>query len=388
MRSDLDQALFQCAYLLCLIDALIFGYSTFSAIPFSQELSMMLRIGAAVLVGTKLLFDRYYSVKMLISMIIVGLLLLTAYLNSGYSHVFYLLMICLGIRYVDSRRIIAFDFWMRVILCVIIVLCGLTGIIENYVTYRTNSDVLRYSIGFNHPNTVASMVLSLILEDTWINQRRASGLNIVVIWMIATITYFITANRTAVLIMYVFPVVNAISEALSNQVKGRRSGGLVFAQLCPAAALFSYIAMKLCRSSSLFRIIDYALSGRFFNASVIHHLYGMSPLGQKVSLVSVKTARLMSSSIALLDVAYLRLLIQAGPIALALLIILYGCVMNRAWSERNHILVLILVVYIFFGICESGFNNVYMNFTLLLAAKEMCHIDDEHVIPLMNDQMT
>ena len=114
---------------------------------------MMLRIGAAVLVGAKLLLDRYYSVKMLFSMMIVGLLLLTAYLNSGYSHVFYLLMICLGIRYVDSRKMIAFDFWMRVILCGIIVLCGITGVIENYVTYRTNSDVLRYSISAFFGNT-------------------------------------------------------------------------------------------------------------------------------------------------------------------------------------------------------------------------------------------
>lgn len=382
MKSDLDHVLFTSAYLLCLVDALIFGYSTFSAIPYAGALSLILRACAAGLVFIKLVLDRHYSLGLLMSLIAVGMLLLVVYVKSGYSHIFYLLIIFLGMRNVDEETIVSFDFWARVVICLFIISCGLTGIIENYITYRTNSSVLRYSIGFNHPNTVASLVLSLILEEAWINRRRATGFYVVVIWIIAAITYMITANRTAVLIMVVFPIaLFGAKDHLSKDNK-KRCGGLAFASLFPFTAIFSYAAMTFCRSYGLFRIIDTALSNRFYNARVIFNSYGVPVLGQQVALVSVKAARLTNSSIALLDVAYLRLLIQAGPIVLVLVAILYGSVMNHAWKKENLLLVLILCVFIIFGLCESGFNNVFMNFTLLFAAKEMFNSEEQEEVSL------
>ena len=376
MKSDLDHVLFTSAYLLCLVDALIFGYSTFSAIPYAGALSIMLRVCAAALVFIKLVLDRHYSLGLLMCLIVVGMVLLVAYVKSGYSHVFYLLIICLGMRNVDKETIISLDFWIRIVICLLIVSCGLTGIIENYITYRTNSNVLRYSIGFNHPNTVASLVLSLILEEAWINKRRATGFYAVVVWAIAATTYLITANRTAVLIMAVFPISLLFVKDRSVENSEKRNGGLAFATLFPITAAFSYVAMIWCRSSGLFKIIDIALSNRFYNARVIFNSYGIPLLGQQVALISVKAARLNNSSIALLDVAYLRLLIQAGPIVMILLAILYGSVMNQAWKKGNQLLALILYVFIIFGLCESGFNNVFMNFTLLLAAKELFNSEE------------
>ena len=381
MKSDLDHVLFTSAYLLCLVDALIFGYSTFSAIPYAGAISLMLRISAAVLVLIKLMLDRHYSLGLLICLVTVGMVLLFAYIKSGYSHIFYLLIICLGMRNVDEETIISLDFWTRIVLCLLVIVCGLTGIIENYITYRTNSSVLRYSLGFNHPNTVASLALSLILEEAWINRRRTTGFYVVIVWTIAIITYLITANRTAVLIMVVFPVALLLVKDQPVENSEKRNGGFAFATLFPVTAAFSYVAMILCRSSTFFRIVDIALSNRFYNARVVFNSYGIPLLGQQVALVSVKAARLTNSSIALLDVAYLRLLIQAGPIVLVLLSMLYGSVMNHTWG-KNYLLALILYVFIIFGLCESGFNNVFMNFTLLFAAKELFYSEKQDEVTL------
>lgn len=371
MKADLDHVLFTSAYLLCLMDALIFGYSTFSAIPYAGAMSLMLRGCAAVLIFLKLMLDRHYSLGLLIRLIITGLVLLIAYVKSGYSHVFYMMIVFLGMRDVDHETIISIDFWAKVILCLLIVSCGLMGIIENYITYRTNSTVLRYSVGFNHPNTLASLVLSLILEDAWIYRRRSTGFYSVVIWIIATIIYFVTANRTAVLIMIFFPLALFLVKDQGPESVKRRSGSILFAVMFAAMSVFSYMAMIRCRSSELFRLIDRALSNRFYNSLVLFNTYGISVLGQHVSLISVKVARLTNSSIALLDVAYLRLLIQAGPIVLTLLAILNGKAMSNAWKNRNGLLVLLLSVFLLFGLCESGFNNVFMNFALLFTAKEL-----------------
>lgn len=377
MKADLDHVLFTSAYLLCLVDALIFGYSTFGSMPYAGTLSMLLRICAAVLILIKLILDRHYSLGLLLRLIVVGSVFLIAYIKSGYSHIFYLLISCLGIRNVDEKTVVSLDFWFRIVVCLMIVACALTGIIENYITYRTDSDVLRYSIGFNHPNTVASIVLSLILEEAWLNQRRGTGFYTVVIWIIAAITYLVTANRTAVLLMLVFPLALLFVKEEPAGKREKRHGSLAFSSLLPAAVFFSFAAMLLCRNAGLFRSIDAALSNRFYNAGVIYKAYGIPLLGQQVALVSVKTARLTNSSIALLDVAYLRLLIQAGPVILALVVILYASAMNRAWKEQKNLLALFFAFYVAFGLCESGFNNVFMNFTLLMAAKELFVAEQE-----------
>ena len=371
MKSDLDHVLFSGAYVLCMIDALIFGYSTFSALPFAGTISLALRACAAGLILIKLILDRYYSLGTLLSLIAVGMILLIAYVRSGYSHIYYMMVVCLGLRGVEEETVISMDFWLRSALCLLIVFCGLIGLIEHYVTYRTDSAVLRYSVGFNHPNTAASLVLSLILEEAWIKQRHATGFYTVGLWIIAAVTYLVTANRTAVLIILFFPILLFwIRDNGAKSPNGNAKSAALDA-LFPLAASFSYIAMTQCRNSKLFWMIDRTMSNRFYNAKVIFGAYGVPLLGQKVALVSVKTARLTNSSIALLDVAYLRLLIQAGPVVLILLGILFGWAMNRARKDGDRLQILILAVFILFGLCESGFNNVFMNFTILFAAKAL-----------------
>ena len=376
MRARRDYLLFVSAYLFCLTDALLFGYSMFNAMPFADELSLLLRLCASSLIFAKLIFDRFYSRRLLLCLFFVGVILLVVYVKSAYSHIFYLLIICLGIRGADCRKLISIDFRARMAVGIVIVVCGLTGVIENYVTYRTDSETLRYSMGFNHPNTFASLVLSLLIEDAWIRRRRATGLYTVVVWLLAGALYMITSNRTAVLIMAAFPVILFLA-APASEKKRKKSGQFVSALAFPAASLISFLMMLLCRSSELLAAVDGLLSNRFYNAAVVFSSYGIPLLGQRVTLVSVRAARMTNSSVALLDVAYLRLLIQAGPLVLLLLVILYGKAMGNAHAKGDGWTVLVMEIFMIFGMFESGFNNVFLNFTLLFAAKELFCINAE-----------
>ena len=77
----------------------------------------------------------------------------------------------------------------------------------------------------------------------------------------------------------------------------------------------------------------------------------------------------------MLDVAYLRLLIQAGPVVVLLLAWLYGKTMKESWHLRDRMTCLILGIFVIFGLCESGFNNMLMNFTLVLVVKPLFDAD-------------
>lgn len=371
IKSGIDFTIFIGAYALCLMDAMLLKYSTFGDFPYAGAVSIVLQFTAAVLILFKMFFDRYYSLKSAVVLMAAGILFLISYARSGYSHIFYLLIICMGMRNVDREKLIRFDFRARLTVSILIVFSALTGMIENYVTYRTGSDVLRYSLGFNHPNTVASLTLSMILEDAWIRKRIASWHYTASVWGLTTIIYLITANRTAVVIMAMFPIMLFFTTRGAGKEKVQRRGGLIFAAIFPLMVVFSYAAMRLSADLYLFRIVDTLLSNRFYNAYSVMKMYGISLFGQQVALISVKMARLTNSSIALLDVAYLRMLVQGGCMVLGAVSCIYGKMMKQFWENGERLQILILIVFLIFGVCESGFNNVFMNFTWLLAAETL-----------------
>lgn len=367
-ETSLGFVLFSGAYLLCLLDAMLFGYSTYGELPPTDTISDCLRLVASALIITKLLIDRFYPLKTLVLMVLAGGILLVTFLMSGYSHVLYLLIVLIGIRNVDSDAVIKLDYYARLLITAFIILSSFF-IIENYITVRQDSTVLRSSLGFNHPNTLAAIVMSLVFEDAIINKRKCTLPHVTVIWLLALIVFLVTANRTAVALMLAFPIsilfIQNKKESVSNFTTK------LLALLYPICTVFSYSAVKLCRSSRLFAVLDKLSSYRFYNCQRLLEKYGIPIIGQKVNLVSVKIARQTKSSIALLDISYLRLLIQTGPFVLIIMSFMYAKAFINSYRNNAWLTILIMVFYLIFGIVESGFNNVYMNFTIIIAASEV-----------------
>ena len=338
--------LFAAAYALCLADSLLTAYSTFSALKHVGRISDGLCAMAGFLMLAKLALDGDYTPRTLIKTGAAGLLLAVTFFSSRYDHLYYLMLMVAGIRKTEMEKIVRLDFKLRLGLCAVIMVSGLTGVIENYVTWRTGSDVLRYSVGFNHPNTLASMAFSLILEDLWLRKRKFSLKYAGIVWGIAAAVYVITQNRTAVLLMLLLPfALLFVNRQGEKSIAGCERQ--VYLWAFAAAAVFSVLMMLLTDYCAPVNAVDELLSNRFHNAYRVYRNHGISLLGQRVKLVSVKMARLENTSIALLDIAYLRALIQAGPLVLA------------------------LTAFAAFGICESGYNNVFMNFSLLFMAEAL-----------------
>lgn len=371
-KQNDNGALFLIAYLFGMIDAILFNLSTFANMEHVDIIVGSMRIAAVLLTCLKVLLDRQYTLAELVGMVGAGALLLIAYLRSGYNHLIYLLLALLGMRNVSSARIIRFDFVVRVLLMCVVIFSSLTGITENYVTWRTGSTTLRYSLGYNHPNTLASMCLVLMLEEAWLHQRKFSIGHAVLIWSAAAILYRITSNRTAILLMAVFPVLLIAYSHARHRNKHKTSRG-IYQLLFLIMVALSFLMMQ--SEHPLMKGLDALLSNRFSNAKRIYDQYGISLLGQHVVLTSVKTARMMHTSIALLDIAYLRMLIQAGPLVVALVAMLYFRLMKFTCLMSDGYTLLIVVLLMIFGLCESTFNNVYMNFTLVLACQVLYETD-------------
>ena len=278
-----------------------------------------------------------------------------------------LLVACLGVWNVDVKKVLWIDFAARLFLTLFIITGALLGAIENYITYRMGSPQLRYSLGFNHPNTLASLAMSLVLEEAWLTRRRPGAIYTLALLIGVIPLYFLTRNRTAIALTAAFPLL--LPYAFRR--RPMRSAGRAFWTLFPLLVIgFSIIAMLLCRRAPLFRQFDQLMSNRFWNSLKVYQQYGASLLGQRVQLLSVRLARVQHESPILLDVAYLRTLIQAGPLILLFYGALYASAFRKACLAGDRYTILVFMLFMLYGMIESGFNNVFMNFTLLIVLRK------------------
>ena len=368
LRMRCSDGLYIIAYLLCMTDAILISYTTLNGVGAARFASVCLRAASLLVMAGKLLWDGKQRLSSILFTGAVFLLASAAMLRSGYNHLFYLAVAFLGIWNVDGRKALWADLTARLALTMVIVSCSLLGAVENYVTYRMGSTALRYSLGFNHPNTLASLAMSLTLEEAWLTRRRPGPGYALLIAATAAILYAVTLNRTAIGLMAAFPLL--LPFAFRRRPVGRAER--LFWELFPLLIIgFSVAAMFLCQWSPVFREFDLLMSNRFLNALKVYRQYGVSLLGQRVSLRSVRVARELHESPILLDVAYLRTLIQAGPVALLLQAALYTAAFRRACLDHDRYTVLVYALFLLYGMFESGFNNVFMNFTLLLAMRSV-----------------
>lgn len=365
-RLRSSDGLYLLSYLLCMADAILISYTTLNSADAARLVSLFLRASSLAVMVFKMVWDRKRGRAELLFTCAACLLTAIAMLRSGYNHLFYLLVVWLGVWNVDARKALWIDFAAKLSLTVFIITASVIGAIENYITYRMGSPQLRYSLGFNHPNTLASLAMSLILEEAWLTRRRPGVPYTLAVAALAVPLYLVTRNRTAIALMIAFPLL--LPWAFRKRPVGKAAR--LFWTLFPLLVIgFSIAVMLLCRQVPLFQSFDLLMSNRFWNSLKVYRLYGVSLLGQKVSLLSVRSARELHESPILLDVAYLRTLIQAGPVVLLFHAALYMAAFRKACKRRDRYSVLVYALFVLYGLFESGFNNAFLNFTLLLALR-------------------
>ncbi len=366
-KINVNQFLFLIAYLLGMIASMPRNLATLSDSHLVSVLSWGLCAVAAVFVLIKLFLDSRYRVSALIYMFLVGILLLLTFYRSRYNHLIFLMIVVLGVRHVCIHDIVKTDLIVRLIIIALVVISSRVGLIENRIVYRAG-EYARHSMGFYHPNTLPSMVLVCVLEEAWLHKRRFSLPYAAFIVALGAGIYAITLNRTSILLLVSFPLIMWLFMGKSKQHVSNRlriCGQLMF----PAVVLFCYVAMRRSGDAGFFKVIDQLMSQRFTNCRTLFDHYSVALLGQRVDLSVSDLNRFFGIYVAILDVAYLRMLLQAGPIVLFLMGWMHICAVGEAYRNQDRYTLMIICVYAALGVSESMYNNAFMNFSLLFGAQ-------------------
>lgn len=317
-----------------------------------------------------------YTKKELIVIAVITLPIVVATVLSGQRTMMSAWMFVVASKNTELDHVIRTAYKILLIMVPVIILLCLSGFIENGVLMR--GSVLRYSLGFSHPNQLGLRVFQLVACHCYVHKDNLNKLNYVFVFL-ATVFLVMVPNSQAAYIttgtlLFMLFLCRYIMDHKPIYMK-LYERCILFGAFC--LNLFSIIFSGINVSENFFLArLDSWLSSRFSVCHKVWVMYGVSFFGQRI-YVTEEERRLVGIKSALwLDNAYVSILLRYGILVFMIFSICYLYLIKVVEMQKNDVLVIILFLYALYGTIESGLymitHNIFLiTFSILLYKKPL-----------------
>lgn len=393
------ELLFFSSVILAFIDYILFDCTNFSKI-IPSVFGNILTIIIYLLLLLKIIFFSYYTSKEIkIILLLTGIVILSL-LCSKNLLIFKLFLFIIGNKNISTKKLFNLIRKLIVSSLVITICCSFLNIIESHNILRDNSSFIRYSLGFNHPNILSMFIFQFILISLFLDYKKFNVKYMIFYLTIILVTYFITDSRTTSMLglscYFIFLFIHFLKldtgsyvDSNSNFIKISMQEKIDFIKnnlaqkkaikkfflllknffvFLPAflgfGSLFlgKYYNVTLSQLNNLF-------SGRLMYINVFLNMYGIHLFGTYVPYGSSYINSKGELVPLILDNAYANITIRFGLIILILLLIAYSLLTKKLISQKQIISLLIVSVYLVFGLMESHFIYITANFSLFFLSQ-------------------
>jgi len=315
---------------------------------------------AACFVLVKLILTSY-NIKELVACVVLTLIGLVTYRNSGEKSALIFLIMMIGFKNIDFERI------MKIGLVVFgagfggMVLTSMLGIGNDIVMahHKFGIDILRRGMGYSHPNVLhvsyaVLVVLILFVCSDYINRIRTY------LWVFAgnIIVFLYSASYTGFMLVVFLILFNIYFSYRKNFCMVEK---ILIQCIFPVCVLFSLFAPLLVEPDTLlFKILNKALNQRFY----------ASRLYMQENPVTLFGSRIYASHTFALDNSYVTLLIYGGIILFLLVCAGYIYTIHISMKKRDGKVLSVLLSFSIAGVIEPFlFNLSFKNLSLLIVAE-------------------
>lgn len=236
--------------------------------------------------------------------------------------------------------------WSLVIPSVSIALLSLIGVVDLY--YKGAKEALEF--GMQNPNTVPVIVFAIIVAVNLQKDEQLNGKMLMIETIICFLLYYFSRARTAgiILVLYIVSlIIFRNAKRVSKTMAGLQYLFLIFACISIAVAILFH------NRTAIWYQINNLVSGRLWAWDMYFTHYGIKFLGQKIDL-----------TVAALDNAYLRLLIQYGLLTFIAYLLLFVRVSRYAYKNEKIVLFFSVIAYELYFMAEFG--PILVNFCSVL----------------------
>lgn len=316
----------------------------------------------------QIVFLQKYSLReiCLISVITVPIIV-SAVLSTNFFALSTWLFI-VAAKETEFERIVHTAYRVLIIMIPLVIVFNLFGMIEDYTI--TRNGMIRYSLGFSHPNQLGLRVFQLVACHCYINRNQLKFINYIYIFAAAVFLYVVPNSQTAyicvlamLLLLFIYKFLNKYWIAALEFYKNCM---VVISVLFNLLSVFwSLIDLN---GHPVIKQINTLLSIRFSSCNRVFQIYGISILGQRIYVTSTERNLVGITTRLFLDNAYMALLLRFGVIVYCIFSLAFIALLIYCKRKEQILLLIILVVYALYGVMENGLFLTSHNIFLLMFA--------------------
>ncbi|WP_373880082.1 O-antigen ligase family protein [Levilactobacillus brevis] len=263
---------------------------------------------------------------------------------------------------ISLNNFIQKDFKLRATLLLGIILANRVGLIPSLTGLRLGTiTIVRDSLGFGQYNITGALIMICILEYIYLNFGRVPDYGYGISALVIILTLILTNSRGSMLASIIYVCLSWLCQYRNENYNAfltfwKNKFKYTFVAF---TAISLFIVSIFNPESSVWQSINQLTSDRINILNQYFRTFGIPALPQQVS-------DYRSAGTIVMDNVYVTLAIQYGIIVLALFIFCYYVICKRAVDEKNFAFVLMLQALMIFGVIESTFFIVGINFTVMM----------------------
>lgn len=316
-----------------------------------------------IILAFSVFLSKRYRFKELALITLVLAVGLAVKLTTGYGWVLFTVLLVVAVKDVNFDMICKGIFYGVLIGVIVVLALYFLGISDAGLKRRGF-----YGFGFSHPNNFSEMILIMSFIQFYLNKTKKWHIYIIS-FFIAAFNYIVFGNRSVTILIIAYPIVlSTLSYLYKNKnIKRHAFVKSVIVMAFPVCQIFSVSTAILYESIPALQGLSLLLNSRIFEAYYNLNYFGYSLFGKVTEFTeyTYDPTRNIYFQYNVLDNSYIGVLIEMGIVAA----IIWGIVhfINAKRLDKNQEIELIAIYFLssLFGLMESSFRIVMVDFTLL-----------------------
>ena len=299
----------------------------------------------------KLADTRFNKQELFFIILLSALAILIYYSSRKFGGILSILAL-IGLKGVDIKKLLKLSFYIRLTSFISLICLSSFGIIQNTVisNLRGDSTIVRYSMGFSHPNQFHLAYIILLLLCIYLYYDKMGILQISLLGALNIVLYYLSHSRTSALIGFL-----AISLLIWFKSKSfPKIKNCICMGILPFGFLISLIPSLLYDKLPNIRTIDNLLQWRITFSRHYLSFYPMKLFGNN-----------LGGDPTVLDSGYVELVINYGLIFTFLYLSAFMLLAYRCIKEKKDRELLFIVCFAVYGITEAFIPNLFTNLSMI-----------------------
>lgn len=323
---------------------------------------------AAIFVCVKIVLTSY-SVKEMVLILLLMLLGVLVYKNSGEKSALVFLIMMIGAKNISFEKIMKVGLYVWGTAFGLMILTSLFGSKSEliFAHHKFGMDLLRRGMGYSHPNVLHVSYAILVVLILFSIQDKRKKRTAYILTFIGNIAIFLcSVSYTGFMLVLIF-LVFQIYFSMRKEYMGAEK--IIIGAIFPMCVLFSLLApLAVEPDTPLFLLLNKLLNRRFYASRLYLLENPVTLFGQRIS----------ASHTYALDSSYVTLFIYGGLVLFGLVCVGYMVAIYQNLKRKNGKALSVLLSFSIAGVIEPFlFNLSFKNLSLMVVAVTLYSLSKE-----------